>query len=138
MFVGWLMNIRCHGRHIGQPAYGHLLMCRPNEHKQVYYLDPPFLSLASLSLIASPRTTAAAKSPHAAAPATPCSEPHRPTPAGTALVAPCPTSASAAPVAHVGPRPCPAAPDPPRPGWSLSAGRAPLLGLITTNALCAR
>jgi hypothetical protein len=53
-FVGWPMNIRRHGRHVGQPAYVHRLMCRPNKHKRVY-LAPPFLSPTSLSLSSLPR-----------------------------------------------------------------------------------
>jgi hypothetical protein len=100
----------------------------------------PILSFSrfSLSRIASTRAVVTTESPRAAAPATPYTGLHRSAPAGAALVASCPTHAGAAPVMRGGPRPCPAAPDSPRPDRRLPAGRAPLLGLVTTKALCAR
>jgi hypothetical protein len=98
----------------------------------------PALSFSRFSLSHRSKHAAAAKSPRAAAPATPCPGPHRPAPAGAALVTPRPTLAGTAPVTRAGPRPCPAAPDPPRPGRRFLAGCAPLLCLVTTKALCAR
>jgi hypothetical protein len=49
MLIGWLMNIRHHDRHVGQPAYVRRLMCRPDEYKRVYLPRPFFLLLLSLS-----------------------------------------------------------------------------------------
>jgi hypothetical protein len=135
MFIGWPTNIRHHGHHTGQPAYGRRLKCQPDEHNQVYYPGLTFLSPASLSLASLPCTP---PPPPSLFTLSPCPRPHRPAPIGAALVAPHLTPADTTPVARAGPWPCPAAPVLPRPGWHLPAGRAPLLGLVMTKALCAR
>jgi hypothetical protein len=139
MFVGCPINISHHGRHIGQSAYVHRLMCRPDRHKRVYPA-PPFLSPASLSHTSLPtrciamRTAAATTAPRAAAtpgPAPAAPDPSltrgRPAPPGRRLPdrarpRPCPTRSALAGASPVAPDPGPpstlagASPTAPDPG----------------------